>query len=143
MLPPKAVMFIIGLISKVFPNRSLPGSDFCLTFDVTFGDKAWPLTGRNDPFIQEAATIAGLISSVLSTMAMINRSFDSVNVPLKILVGEKEGRVDTDAVKELAKGASSKDIEIVQGAYHQLFQDVPEVTKKVCQSVTEWMLNRG
>lgn len=60
-------------------------------------------------------------------------------------MGENEGRVDTDAVKQLAKDASSedKDLEIVPGGYHQLFQDLPEVTDSVCQSVVKWVSARA
>ena len=86
-----------------------------------------------------------MISSVLGTMGSLQQSFADVKVPIKILVGEKEGRVDVDAIKALSREASStdKDLEIVPGAYHQLFQDVPEVTNLVCQRVKEWVLARS
>ena len=108
---------------------------------------AWAQTGRNDPIIQEAATIAprlGMIASVLDTMGWLQHNFADVKVPIKILVGENEGRVDVDAIKALGREASStdKDLEIVRGAYHQLFQDVPEVTSFVCQRVVAWILAR-
>ena len=47
----------------------------------------------------------------------MNSSFVSVNAPLKILMGENKGRVETDAIRQLAKDATSedKDLEIVPG----------------------------
>lgn len=148
MLPPKPVVAVLRFLAKFFPMLTMPGTDFFSTFDLAFGDKVWALTGRNDPIIQEAATISprlGMVSSVLQTFDKINSSFDKVQVPLKILMGEKEGRVDTDAIKQLAKDAATKDkdFEIVPKGYHQLFQDVPDVTSKVCESVQTWILKRA
>lgn len=126
----------------------MPGTDFFSTFDLAFGDKGWAQTGRNDLIIQEAATIApklGMITSVLKNMNAMYDSLEEVNVPFKIFMGENEGRVDVDAVKQLARVAKStdKEIEIVEGGYHQLFQDVPVVTQKVCQRVQQWVLARS
>ena len=60
-------------------------------------------------------------------------------------MGENEQRVDVDAVKRLAEVAASTDkaIEIIQGGYHQLFQDVPAVTNSVCEKVQQWILARS
>jgi alpha-beta hydrolase superfamily lysophospholipase len=56
-------------------------------------------------------------------------------------MGEHEGRVDVNAIKKLAEVAKSKDksIEIVAGGYHQLYQDIPEVTRSVCDGVKDWL----
>lgn len=148
MMPPKPVIFVLGFLAKFFPLLKMPGTDFMSTFDLAFGDKVWAQTSRNDPFVQEAAKLPprlGMAASFLTTMDKINQSFDSVKVPLKIIMGEHDTRVDTNAVKQLAKDASSldKDLEIVPGGYHQLFQDVPEVTSKVCDSVISWVLQRA
>lgn len=127
---------------------TMPGTDFFSTFDLAFGDQAWAQTGRSDPIIQEAAQIPprlGMAASILSSMNAINDNLEEVNVPFKIFMGEEERRVDTDAVRRLAKVAKStdKEIEIVEGGYHQLFQDVPEVTQKVCKNVQSWVLARS
>lgn len=148
MLPPKFVIKILGFFARFFPMLTMPGTDFFETFDLAFGDKGWAQAGRNDPVIQEAATIdpkLGMASSVLSNMESINRNLEEVKVPFKIFMGEMEGRVDVEAVKRLAEVAKSsdKEIEIVEGGYHQLFQDVPEVTEKVCQNVKAWVLARS
>lgn len=148
MLPPKIVIKILGFVARFFPMLTMPGTDFFSTFDLAFGDKGWAQAGRNDPIIQEAATLdpkLGMISSVLSNMESMNRNLEEVNVPFKIFMGEMEGRVDVAAVKRLAEVAKSsdKEIEIVEGGYHQLFQDVPEVTEKVCQHVKEWIFARS
>lgn len=126
----------------------MPGTDFFSTFDLAFGDKGWAQTGRNDPIIQEAATIApklGMVASALNTMDSINSNLEEVKAPFKIFMGEKEGRVDTVAVKQMAKLAKSsdKEIEIIEGGYHQLFQDVPAVTNEVCQKIQTWVLARS
>jgi len=148
MLPPKPVLYILQFLALFFPMLKMPGTDIFSTFDLAFGDKAWAQTGRNDPFIQEAATIdprLGMISSFLKRAGEIHGSFASVQVPIKILVGENEGRVDVNAIHQLAREASSedKDLEVIPGAYHQLFQDLPEVTEKVCQRVQDWILARS
>lgn len=86
-----------------------------------------------------------MIASVLANMNAMYDALEDVAVPFKIFVGEKELRVDVDAVKHMAKVAKSadKEIEIVENAYHQLFQDVPEVTLKVCRHVQDWVLARS
>lgn len=148
MLPPNIVITILGFLGKIFPMLPMPGTDFFSTFDLAFGDKGWAQTGRNDPIIQEAATIAprlGMIGSVLQNMNSMYDRLEEVNAPFKIFMGEKEGRVDVEAVKQLERVAKSsdKEIEIVEGAYHQLFQDLPEVTQKVCKRVQDWVLARS
>eukprot|EP00797_Seminavis_robusta_P026988 Sro4_g003290.2 (345) ;mRNA; r:105969-107497 len=148
MLPPKPVIAVMSFIAKFFPMLTMPGTDFFSTFDLAFGDKAWAQTGRHDPFVIEAASIPpklGMIISVLNSLKKLNDSLETIGVPFKIFVGENEGRVDVDAIKRLAKVAKStdKDIEIVPGAYHQLFQDLPEVTQLVCRHIQEWILARS
>ena len=147
MLPPSFVFSILKFLSKYFPMVALPGTDFFSTFDLAFGDPRWAKAGRADPFIQEAAVTPpklGMAASLLTTMMNINDSLDAINVPFEIFMGEHEARVDTDAVKKLAEVAGSKDkgITIVPGAYHQLFQDKPEVTRGVCDGVKKWIMDR-
>lgn len=148
MLPPKPVISILGFLARFFPMLTMPGTDFFSTFDLAFGDPKWASTGRNDPIIQEAAVIPpklGMAASILTNMNSMYDHLHEVNVPLKILMGSNEGRVDVDAVKHLAKVAKSadKEIEIVEGAYHQLFQDIPELTKSVCHKIQQWVLDRS
>ena len=106
---------------------SMPATNFFSTFDDAFGDPAWAQTGRHDPIIQEAAGIAprlGMISAVLKHMTANFERLEEINVPFMMYVGEKEIRVDVNAVKAFEKRASSSDkgIEVVPGARHQLFQ---------------------
>mmetsp|Transcript_8124 Transcript_8124/g.11166 ORF Transcript_8124/g.11166 Transcript_8124/m.11166 type:complete len:311 (-) Transcript_8124:131-1063(-) len=124
------------------PVIKLLRTDVFSTFDLAFGDKGWAKAGRNDPIIQEAAQIPprlGMAASILSNMDQMYRDLDEVKVPFKIWMGEHEQRVDTDAIRYFAKVASSKDkeLEVVNGAYHQLFQDLPDVTNKVCENVRD------
>mmetsp|Transcript_49399 Transcript_49399/g.119820 ORF Transcript_49399/g.119820 Transcript_49399/m.119820 type:complete len:358 (+) Transcript_49399:255-1328(+) len=147
MLPPKFVIVVLTFLARFFPLLGMPGTDFFSTFDLAFGDKGWAKAGRNDPFVQEASLIPprlGMIASVLSNMDQVYQRMDEIRVPFKIFMGENEGRVDTDAVRKLAEVASSKDksIEIVDGAYHQLFQDQPEVTTQVCEGIVDWIKDR-
>lgn len=126
----------------------MPGSDFFSTFDLAFGDQGWAKAGRADPIIQEAAGIPprlGMAASVLSNMEQMNNDLDQIQVPFKIFLGDKEGRVDTDAIRRYAEVAASKDkeLEIVEGGYHQLFQDLPAVTNVVCAHVRDWILQRA
>jgi alpha-beta hydrolase superfamily lysophospholipase len=66
-------------------------------------------------------------------MVRINDSLEEIQVPFKIFMGEHASRVDVNAVKKLAEMAKSKNkrIEIVPGAYHQLYQDMTDVTKSI------------
>ena len=147
MLPPKFVLVVLTFLARFFPLLGMPGTDVFSTFDLAFGDKGWAKAGRNDPFVQEAAGIPprlGMAASILSNMDYVYQKMDEIRVPFKIFMGENEGRVDTDAVRKLAEVAASKDksIEIVDGAYHQLFQDRPEVTTKVCEGIVDWIEER-
>ena len=148
MLPPKFVIRILSFVAKFFPMLKLPGTDFMSTFDLAFGDKGWAQAGRNDPFVQEAAETPprlGMATSILTNMNQMYDDLGEVKVPFKIFMGGNEGRVDTDAVRHFAKVASSKDkdIEIVKGGYHQLFQDTPEATSFVCSRIRDWILERS
>jgi alpha-beta hydrolase superfamily lysophospholipase len=147
MLPPAFALKILKFLAKFFPMLTMPGTDFFSTFDLAFGDQRWAKAGRADPFIQEAAAVPprlGMVASILSTMENVYDHLDTINVPFQIFLGENEARVDTDAVKKLAKVAKSKDkgITIVPRAYHQLFQDQPDVTQSVCDGVKGWILDR-
>mmetsp|Transcript_29833 Transcript_29833/g.44032 ORF Transcript_29833/g.44032 Transcript_29833/m.44032 type:complete len:335 (-) Transcript_29833:187-1191(-) len=148
MLPPKIVLTIMGFVGKFFPMLSMPSTDFLSTFDEAFGDPAWAQTGRNDPLVLEAAGIPprlGMIGSVLSHMTADFERLEEINVPFMMYVGEKEIRVDVDAIKAFEKRASSSDkgIEIVPGARHQLFQDLPEVTERLTKRIQDWILARS
>ncbi|KAL3910434.1 MAG: hypothetical protein SGILL_007690 [Bacillariaceae sp.] len=147
MLPPSVVLMIIHFLANYFPMLTMPGSDFFSTFDLAFGDKRWAKAGRADPIIQEAATLPpklGMISSCLMSIANTNENLSEIKVPFHIWMGEHEGRVDTEAVKKLAEVADSKDkgITIVPDAFHQLFQDMPNVTQGVFESVKDWIMAR-
>lgn len=125
----------------------MPGVDIFSTFDAAFGDKGWAQAGRSDPMIQEAAKIPprlGMIASILTNMDGMYDSLEEIDVPFKIFLGENESRVDVPSVKHFAQVAKLKDksIEIVAGGYHQLFQDVPEVTQYVCKEIQNWVLAR-
>ena len=126
----------------------MPGTDFFSTFDMAFGDKRWAQAGRNDPLIQEAAAIPprlGMAASILTHMDRLYHSLEDIRVPFKILLGENESRVDVSAVKHLAQVAISddKEIEIVPGGFHQLFQDRANVTAFVCDRIATWVLARS
>ena len=148
MLPPKFVVNILTFFSRFFPMAKMPGTDVWSTFDLAFGDKGWAKAGRADLFVQEASgnpPRLGMVASILSSMDYMYRRLNEIQVPFKIFTGENEQRVDTDAVRHFFKVASSNDkqLEIVDGAYHQLFQDLPEVTAKVNARVRDWVLERA
>ena len=148
MLPPKPVIKVLNFLSRFFPLMKMPGTDFFSTFDLAFGDERWAQAGRNDPLIQEAATIPprlGMAASILTHMDKLYHSLGDIRVPFKILLGENESRVDVSAVKHLAQVATSddKEIEIVPGGFHQLFQDRANVTALVCNRIATWVLARS
>ena len=148
MLPPTPVIAVVKLLARFFPMLTMPGTDFFSTFDLAFGDQRWAKAGRADPFIQEAAATPpklGMAASILSNMMTINESLGDIQVPFKIFTGENEGRVDVTAIKKLAEEATSEDksIEIVPKGYHQLFQDMPDVTESVCEGIASWILERS
>ena len=148
MLPPKFVINILVFFAKFFPLAKMPGTDIFSTFDLAFGDQGWAKAGRADPFVQEAAgnpPRLGMAASLLSSMDDMYSRLNEVKVPFKIFTGENEQRVDTDAIQHFFEVASSDDkaMEIVDGAYHQLFQDLPEVTAKVNAGVRDWVLERA
>ena len=120
MLPPRFIIIILKFLSRYFPMLATPGTDIFSTFDEAFGDPRWAAAGRSDPFVIEAndhPPKLGMVTSVLSSMEYVNDHLEDVDLPFKIFMGEKEMRVDVDAVKRLAKVAKSKDkdIEIVKG----------------------------
>ncbi|KAL3800647.1 hypothetical protein HJC23_006109 [Cyclotella cryptica] len=148
MLPPKPVIKVLNFVSRFFPLLKMPGTDFFSTFDLAFGDKGWAQAGRNDPMIQEAATIPprlGMAASILTNMDKMYDSLGDIRVPFKIFLGENESRVDVSAVKHLARVAKStdKEIEIVEGGFHQLFQDRANVTAFVCDCIAAWISARS
>lgn len=148
MLPPMFVIKILNFLSRFFPLVKMPATDFFSTFDLAFGDKGWAKAGRADPFVKEAAgnpPRLAMAASILTSMDDLYSRLNEVQVPFKIFMGENEQRVDTDAIHHFFKVASSEDkaLEIVDGAYHQLFQDLPEVTEKVNDGVREWVLERA
>eukprot|EP00538_Stauroneis_constricta_P013541 CAMPEP_0119565888 /NCGR_PEP_ID=MMETSP1352-20130426/31437_1 /TAXON_ID=265584 /ORGANISM="Stauroneis constricta, Strain CCMP1120" /LENGTH=321 /DNA_ID=CAMNT_0007614903 /DNA_START=186 /DNA_END=1151 /DNA_ORIENTATION=- len=148
MIPPGPAVAVVKFLARFFPMIEAPGTDFFSTFDLAFGDQRWAKAGRADPIIQEAATIPpriGMISSVLTSMDEVYASLADVKMPIKVLMGEYEQRVDTDAVRKVVEVAQAEDksFEVVKGAYHQLFQDMPEVTNSVCESVKDWVLERS
>ena len=61
--------------------------------------------------------------------------------PFAMIVGEKEIRVDTGAAFEffLAAGSEDKHLKVLKGAYHQLFQDQPEIAQQAVQEVISWL----
>eukprot|EP00525_Craspedostauros_australis_P009509 CAMPEP_0198134518 /NCGR_PEP_ID=MMETSP1442-20131203/60118_1 /TAXON_ID= /ORGANISM="Craspedostauros australis, Strain CCMP3328" /LENGTH=242 /DNA_ID=CAMNT_0043795663 /DNA_START=437 /DNA_END=1162 /DNA_ORIENTATION=- len=143
MLPPKPVVALLKFVARFFPMLEMPGTDFFSTFDLAFGDKRWARAGRADPIIQEAATIPprlGMIASVLTSFGYVNDSLGDIKAPIAVFMGEKEVRVDTDAVRRVQQLAQSEDktFKEVKGGHHQLFQDISEVTGVVCNHVKEW-----
>lgn len=147
-LPPYPVQVILKFLSRYFPLLKLPVVDVSSSFDEAFGDKRWAAAGKADPIVQESLSTSprlGMLGAVIGTQDEIGSSAEQVNVPFVIYLGEKDVRINVPAVHKLYEKATSKDktLHIVEGGYHQLFQDRPEVTAKVVQGIREWVLARS
>jgi acylglycerol lipase len=148
MLPPKPVVAIVKWIGTFLPKVTLPAADVFATFDDAFGDPRWAKAGRADPIVQEAARTPprlGFAASVLKTADTISQRLDQINVPFAIFTGEKDVRVHPADSFRLYETSPSTDKSLTQvkNGYHQLFQDMPDVTQAVIDGVKDWILARS
>lgn len=147
MLPPAPVQAIVQFVSRFFPHLRMPGVDFMTTFDEAFGDPRWAKAGREDPFVKEAANTPprlGMAASVLRASSTIYASFERIQAPLAIFIGDKDVRVYVPDSEKLYKESSSTDksLVMVKDGHHQLFQDTLEVTSRLTEQIKDWILAR-
>jgi acylglycerol lipase len=148
MLPPKIVIRIVKFLARFFPKMKMPGTDLASTFDEAWGDPRWAKAGRADPFVQEwfgTTPLLDMAVSVLTVSESNKRSIDQVDVPIYILVGDGDVRINIPDSKLLIKVAKSKDkrFKLFENARHMLFQDKPETSKEAMNDVKDWILARS
>jgi len=148
MLPPKIVVKIVKLLVRFFPKLKMPGVDLCTTFDEAFGDPRWGKAGRANPFIQEAFVTPPLLDQSVSflTVSESNRkSMDQVEVPIFLLVGASDVRINIPESEKFVELAKSKDkqLKIIDNGRHLRFQDKEETTKEAIEDIKDWILARS
>eukprot|EP00439_Symbiodinium_sp_Y106_P034743 s1352_g4.t1 len=113
---------IAKILSRLFPKMPLPGVDVKSTFDQAFGDQRWAAAGKADPVVLRVLDAKFHVRTGAETLTAVEF-------------------VDTGAAFEffLAAGSEDKHLKVLKGAYHQLFQDQPEVAQQAVQEVISWL----
>jgi len=148
MLPPKIVIRIVKFLARFFPKMKMPGTDIASTFDEAFGDPRWAKAGRADPIVQEWFGTTPLLDMAVSALTVSEsnkRSMDQVDVPISVMVGDGDVRINIPESKLLIKVAKSKDkrFKLYENARHMLFQDKPEISREAMNDVKDWILARS
>ncbi|CAL1134262.1 unnamed protein product [Cladocopium goreaui] len=132
--------------SHFFPRLPLPGVDVVSTFDAAFGEPRWAAAGKADPIVRRVLDAKFHVRTGAETLNAVDFVNDPskqrlLKSPLAIIVGEKEQRVDVGAIFEfyLAAGSIDKQLKVIPGACHQLFQDKADITRQAVQEVIAWL----
>jgi len=138
----------VRVLAGVFPAvRMPPGPDDVVggaSWVAAFGDAAAAAAIQADPLVVAEPPRLGLAGATLGATGRLGRCMERVVLPLLLLHGERDGRVEVAACEELVRraGAVDKTLRVLQGGRHQLFQDVPEVTAAAVREVTDWVRAR-
>lgn len=71
-------------------------------------------------------------------------ALERVDVPLLVLHGDEDGRVELDKSEALVRRAAAADkrLDVLPGARHMLLLDRPEVTRDVMARIEAWVGER-
>lgn len=91
-----------------------------------------------DPLVQHRFNSRCLMQ-ILQAMKKIQSTSPYVTVPCLIFHGEKDAMSNIEATKKFfySLGTSKKDLYIVQGAYHEVFQE--KGRQKIFEKLVEWL----
>lgn len=147
-LPPAPVVAVFKAVARFFPHLPLPGGEDDLTggasWDAAFGDSAAAAAVAADPLVSNVQPRLGTAMGMLSAFDSLRAGLERVNVPLLVLHGEDDVRVDLDKSEELVRRAMTRDkrLDVIPGARHMLLLDRPEVTQDVLARIEAWVGER-
>jgi len=149
-LPPKPVMFVLETFGRYLPwSFRVPGSDLLegdQGWDAAFGDKEFAKRSWNeDKKLVLDAPRMRMISSALTHIQRVGRELESLSVPLLVLHGTDDVRCEAAGAEELCERVSStdKELKLIEGARHQLFQDTPPNIKIAVDYLADWIKARS
>ncbi|OSX72548.1 hypothetical protein BU14_0424s0004 [Porphyra umbilicalis] len=145
---PPPIVAAVRVLAGVLPRlRVPPGPDDVVggpSWLAAFGDAVAAAAIQADPLVVAEPPRLGLAGAMLGATGRLGRCMEGVVLPLLLLHGERDERVEMAASEELVRrsGAADKTLRVLRGGRHQLFQDAPEVTAAAVREVTEWVRAR-
>ena len=144
-LPPKPVIKVLAFLSRYCPRLKMPATDFSATFDDAFGNKEWAKVARLDPGVQVSPrpTMAAA-TAIVATGEKIAKSAGAFKIPLLAIHAIKDCRTMCEAMQKFVdqSGPLTEGFWVGDTTGHQLLQDREEVTSRVIEKMTSWLLER-
>lgn len=147
-LPPAPVVAVLKAIARFFPHLPLPGGEDDLaggaSWDAAFGDPAAAAAVAADPLVSNVQPRLRTAIGMLSAFESLWAALEHVDVPLLVLHGEDDVRVDLDKSEALVRRAATPDkrLDVLPGARHMLLLDRPEITRDVLARIEAWVGER-
>lgn len=147
-LPPPPVVAVLRAAARLFPYLSLPGGEDDLaggaSWDAAFGDPAAAAAVAADPLVSNVQPRLRTMVGMLAAFEALWGALERVDVPLLVLHGDEDGRVELDKSEALVRRAAAADkrLDVLPGARHMLLLDRPEVTRDVMARIEAWVGER-
>lgn len=131
-LPPPPVVAVLTAAARVLPHLPVPGGEDDLaggpSWDAAFGDLAAAAAVAADPLVSNVQPRLRTAAGMLAAFAALWPALERVDVPLLVLHGEDDVRVELDKSQALVRRAATADkrLDVLPGARHMLLLDRPD-----------------
>lgn len=134
---PRIVLMANKVLSRVLPRLRLAK----LPTEGISRDAAWVQATLQDPLVYHGPGTARLGAEILHTLEGLRPRLAEVSLPLLILQGEKDILVDPRGSRLLYERAASADKthKVYAGAFHEVFNDLPEAREAFLEDVVAWL----
>lgn len=133
-------IFFAKLVAKILPFLTVSK----LSLDHVTRDQEMKTRMEKDPLRYHGGILCRWGVAVAETLKYIEHHMDDVNVPFKILHGDKDLLCDIKGSEALFARAKSKDksFKIYPGAFHHLYCETPEVRQEAMTETVDWIMHR-
>lgn len=141
LMPPRVMLPVLGLVSRLFPNLRVPSDEYERSFDDAFGDPVIAAAARKDPLVIFDPPTLRIMFQALMLFGKLGKELELVSTPLLVMHGLGDVRVDWENSQKVFDEVSSTDktIKLYEGMKHQLLQELPENQKQVFGDIVDWL----
>jgi alpha-beta hydrolase superfamily lysophospholipase len=134
---PPMVLAVNQFLSLVLPRLRLTK----LPTEGISRDAAWVRATLDDPLVYHGPGTTRLGAEIIRALAHLRPRLGEIRLPLLIVQGERDILVNSKGSRMLYEQAASTDKthKVYEGAYHEVFNDLPEAREAVVRDVVAWL----
>ncbi|WP_162932613.1 alpha/beta hydrolase [Solimonas sp. K1W22B-7] len=134
---PSGLMMIARLLSVVAPRTPL----YPIAAQGISRDPAEVTAYQNDALIYRGKIPARTVVELASFLEWLPAALPALRLPLLVLHGTADTLAPDTGGKRVhaAAGSLDKSLQLYEGGYHELFNELPGMREQVCQDLSRWL----